>query len=170
MGIEDFFHKIICGFNKMYYFCKKNKKPLKKFAFIFMSLLSLMRWMLANAVLPIILPVAFIWGMEMLFDGTSDFCATFMKLLREGFYIFSSLTLACSLLEDYSVFQKTIKWYESTLITVLMIATGIMFYCMERYEPGYFYNNFDVFKWMWIGLALISSEVKLRMILKNKNL
>ena len=142
---------------------------LKKYVFILSSLLSLLRWILANAVLPIVLPVAFIWGMEMLLDGKSNFTLIFVKLLGEGFYIFSSLTLACSLLEDYEVFQKTIKWYEVTLITVLMIATGIMFFYIERQVPGYFDKNFSIFVWMWIGLALISSEVKLRMILKKKN-
>ena len=142
---------------------------LNKMGFFFRLFFSLLRWMLANAFIPILLPVAFVWGMEMLLDGTSDFRNIFMTLLGKGFYIFSSLTLACSLLEDYDVFQKTIKWYEVAAITTLMIAIGIMFYWMERREPGYFMRSFEVFKWMWVGLALLSSEIKLRMILNKMN-
>lgn len=132
------------------------------------SLGTLLLWLLANAIIPIGLPAFFLWSVKVL-QGEKDVCFLnlFQQLLENGFYVFSSLALACSLLENLKEFNKTVHWVEASLITALILAIGFMFYQVEFVNKNYFIDNFSLFLCVWIALAAVSSEVKFRMIYKN---
>ena len=151
---------------------EKQKRSNQRLAYsrhILPTVGSLLLWLSANALAPIILPVFFLYAVKLL-QGEQDvsFCILFQQLLAEGFYIFSSLALACSLLEDYKVFNKTINWIEAALITSFMIAIGYIFYQVKFVNENYFMEHFNVFLMVWIPLAIVSSELKFRMILKKQ--
>jgi hypothetical protein len=86
------------------------------------------------------------------------------KLLFEGFYIFSSMTLVFSLFEDFSIFQKAIKPLTGMFLMAPMFGACIIFYVSERKGWDYFEDHLSLFLIIWGLLVLYATFIKFKMI------
>ena len=131
-------------------------------------LMALIRWGVANAILPIVVPILVLAGGDWLFADNINLSQSLKKLIYEGFYIFSAMTLVFSLFEDYSAFQHSIKPVAGMILMLPMMATCIIFYATEKNNGvDYFSNHLMQFFCMWGILALYATFIKYK-ILKFK--
>lgn len=125
----------------------------------------LLRWFLANAVFPIVIPILVLVAGDWFFADKIDIPVSAQKLLYEGFYIFSAMTLLFSLFEDYKAFQDSIKPVEAMILMIPMIGTCIIFYATERNGLTYFANHIIQFLSLWVVLALYAVFIKIKIII-----
>lgn len=124
-------------------------------------------WILVNAILPIVIPALFLASINWLLDGSFPIRDLFSKLINDGFYIFSALTLMFSLYEDYDALKECVKPIMQTWLVLMAIATLAMFYQIQTRDNSYIDNHQFQFYLIWILTAISSIIVKYK-ILKRK--
>lgn len=124
----------------------------------------LSRWVFANAILPILVPVLILVGGDWFFADHINVSESLTKLVYEGFYIFSAMTLVFSLFEDYAIFQSVVKPLAGMLLMIPMLGTCIIFYATEKYGVSYFSSHIIQFLCMWVVLAIYSTFLKYRIV------
>ena len=127
-------------------------------------ILPIMRWLLANAIFPILIPVVVLVLGDCFFFSIFHVLDPIKKLLFEGFYIFSAMTLVFSLFEDFSTFQKAIKPLTAMFLMAPIFGTSIIFYASERKGLGYFEEHLSLFLIIWGLLVLYATYIKYKMI------
>ena len=128
-------------------------------------------WLLANAILPILIPVLFLCFADLLVSNIFPFWDKTIKLFDEGFYIFSAATLVFSLVEEHSACEKCLRHHIIILLCVLLFCTGVMF-CLKYYDNDYIQNHKIVFLSTWFATSLFAIIAKFEVISykkKNKN-
>lgn len=126
--------------------------------------LTLARWVFANAILPILVPVLILVGGDWFFADHINVSESLTKLVYEGFYIFSAMTLVFSLFEDYAVFQAEVKPVAGMLMMLPMMGTCIIFYATEKNGVDYFSSHIFQFFCMWGALAIYATYLKYRIV------
>ena len=120
-------------------------------------------WFLVNTILPIIVPALFLAIIPWLRDGSFPFIPISVQLIKEGFYIFSALTLVFSLYEDYRILKMCVGPLLQTFIVLMAIATLIMFYIMRQgSSEEYMSHNLPQFCVIWAVTAILAIIVKFR--------
>ncbi len=127
-------------------------------------------WLLVNAIVPILIPVVCIWGADWFFrestTGFWDLCKDFMF---QGYYVFSALTLICSLFEDYRAMRYCVNTWHSIIIGVLMTLTMGMFY-VQYINSCYLQSHYMQFMIVWGALVLYAILIKFQIVIyKRKN-
>lgn len=125
----------------------------------------LLRWFLANAVFPILIPILVLVAGDWFFADKIIVPELVQKLFYEGFYIFSAMTLMFSLFEDFKTFQEALKPLEAMILMVPMIGTCIIFYATERNGLTYFADHLIQFFSLWVALAFYATFIKTKIIL-----
>lgn len=125
-------------------------------------------WLLVNAIIPILIPVICIWGANWLFTRvTITFWNLFKNFMSQGYYIFSALTLICSLFEDYKILKYCINPLQFIVIGILLTLTMGMFY-VHYINNLYLKNHFLQFMLVWIALVTYAIYLKYRIVLYKK--
>lgn len=122
-----------------------------------------MRWLLADAILPMLVPVATLALGNAFWADRIDVLGSANKLLYEGFYIFSSMALVFSLFEDYSTFQKAISPVLAMFLMAPMFATCLIFYESQKHD-SYFVTHLWLFFGTWMSLLIYATYIKIKMI------
>ena len=130
----------------------------------------LILWFLANAILPIVVPVLCLCTASWLYDGTFPFGDDFMSLLEKGFYIFSALALIFSLFEESDKLKLCTNTYEGMIIAAAIVVTCIMFYLIETKDEQYIKNHISQFLMIWGASAFYASYVKYKLLKFNKTI
>ena len=132
---------------------------------------NLARWFCANTLLPIFVPVLCLCTIEFFRDGTFPFGDTFVLFIRNGFYIFSALTLLFSLLEDYPLFKLSgLGFVFGCLIMLSLVLTLLMFYFIETKNEFYINDHPIQFLSVWVASALLAIYAKYKIVdYKNNN-
>lgn len=125
--------------------------------------LHIVRWFVANALLPMAVPVVFLAALVWLNNGTFPLAETFVGLLKGGFYIFSASALTFSLFEDYSLFKRNVGPVSVILLLILLSMTLGMFYTQMR-DAKYVEGHSVQFVAIWGISAIVSAWVKWRML------
>lgn len=128
----------------------------------------LLFWFLANAILPIAIPVLCLCTASWLYDGSFPFWEDFMSLLEKGFYIFSALALIFSLFEENEKFKMCANTYEGMIIAGAILVTCVMFYLIETKDEQYIKNHITQFLIIWLASALYAGYVKYKLLKFNK--
>jgi len=132
-----------------------------------MILKKLITWFFANTVLPIVVPVFFWCLFEWIQDGNGGFLLInkFTKLVMDGFYVFSALTLLFSLIEDSRVFKFAgIGVGYGAGIMVLVIITLWMFYQIKVKDASYIESHSIQFILVWCITVASAIYAKYRII------
>lgn len=126
-------------------------------------------WFLVNAILPILVPAFFLAVIPWLKDGSFPIFSLIGSLIKEGFYVFSALTLIFSLYEDYGLLKRCVSPLFQTWVVCMAIATSIMFYLMRQDTTAHYmaHNLFQFFV-IWIVTVMLAIIIKYR-ILKLKS-
>lgn len=125
-------------------------------------------WFIVNAILPILVPAFFLAIIPWFKDGSFPFFSLIVELIKEGFYVFSALTLILSLYEDYGILKKCVQPLLQSWVVLMTIATCIMFYLM-RQDPTshYMEHSLTQFFLIWLATATTAIIIKYK-ILKIK--
>ncbi len=126
--------------------------------------MQLFRWFLANALLPIFVPVLFLSGVEWFQNGTFPFDQIFGDLLGNGFYVFSALALIFSLLEDNPVLKMCMGYMGGAWLMLLTILSLYMFFLIQTEDSKYVENNWFQFGIVWVLSAVSALYYKKEMI------
>lgn len=127
-------------------------------------------WFLVNAILPILVPAFFLAVIPWLKDGSFPIFSLIMDLIKEGFYVFSALTLIFSLYEDYGLLKKVVNPLLQTWVVLMAIATSIMFYLMRQDATAhYMAHNLFQFSVIWICTVMLAVIIKYRMLKFKRN-
>lgn len=125
---------------------------------------------MANALLPILAPVIFMCIIYWFQDGSFPFLIVFLDLVKNGFYVFSALSLIFSLLEDYPVLKMSgIGPLYGAGLMLLVIMTLYMFLLIQTKDSQYVSSHGIQFAVIWIATALSSIYAKYKLI-NYKNL
>ncbi len=128
-------------------------------------------WFLVNAILPMLVPAFFLAVIQWLKDGSFPFFSLIVDLIKEGFYVFSALTLIFSLYEDYGLLKKCVSPLLQTWVVCTAIATSIMFYLMRQgTTTDYMENNLFQFFVIWIVTVTLAVIIKYRILKKRSML
>ncbi len=87
--------------------------------------------------------------------------------MSQGYYIFSALTLICSLFEDYKILKYCINPLQFIVIGILLTLTMGMFY-VHYINNLYLKNHFLQFMLVWIALVTYAIYLKYRIVLYKK--
>lgn len=125
-------------------------------------------WLLVNAVIPVLVPALCIWMFDWMFDQSKiSFWAQFMTFMAQGYYIFSALTLFCSLLEDYNMMKKCANPLGYMSIGSFLTITMIIFYYQYRNEQ-FLQNHYLQFMIIWLATVVCAIYLKYRIVLLKK--
>ena len=128
----------------------------------------LFRWFIANTVLPVFIPVFFMCVVDWFQDGSFSFGTKFIELIKNGFYIFSALTLVFSLIEDFPSFKLSdIGFVDGCILMVAMIMTLVIFYKTQTGDSLYIQNHVLQFVVIW-SFSAISAIIAKYKIVKYK--
>ena len=123
-------------------------------------------WLFANALLPIAFPAFFLAFLAWIKDGSFPLIDLTIQLIKEGFYVFSALTLVFSLYEDYDLTKRCITPMKQSWLGFMALLTSGMFYVM-RQNPEYLSNNLFQFYAIWVATVVSATVIKYQ-ILKLK--
>lgn len=126
---------------------------------------SVSRWLLANAILPIVAPILVLLIGDWLFGGIVELSTAIKKLMYEGFYIFSAMTLLFSLIEDFETFQKAIKPLAAMILMLPIVGTCVIFYMTEKNGLDFFANHLTQFFVLWGALVAYAAFIKIKTII-----
>lgn len=129
----------------------------------------LFMWFLANAILPILVPVICLCVASWLYDGSFPFVEDFIALLEKGFYIFSALALIFSLFEESEKFRLCANAYEGMIIAGAILVTCIMFYLIETKDDQYIKTHVGQFLIIWFASAFYAGYLKYKLLKFNKS-
>lgn len=124
-------------------------------------------WLIANAVLTILVPIIFLSGLTWFKEGNFPFVCILNNLILQGFYIFSAMALLCSLFEEYRLFKICTTAIDGIAITILILCTCGIFYLTEN-DKEYVSKHCFQFYTVWLSSAVYASVIKWRL-LKYKN-
>lgn len=126
----------------------------------------LILWLLANSILPILIPVVCLCIPPLFNVSEFPFQKNFLKLLSDGFYIFSALALILSLIEDWKVLNFCTKFYDGIIMTLFLGATCIMFCLIEANSNSnsYIDEHLVTFITIWFGTAGYATYIKYRIL------
>lgn len=129
----------------------------------------LFRWFIANALLPILAPVIFVCIISWFRDGSFPFIDVFLELVKNGFYVFSALSLIFSLLEDYPNLKMSgMGPIMGAFNMLLVIMTLYVFLLIQTKDPQYVSSHAIQFGVIWLLTALSAFYAKFNL-LKYKN-
>ena len=127
--------------------------------------MQLLRWFLANALLPIFAPVLFISVVSWFEDGSFPIGDVFQQLIKSGFYVFSALALVFSLLEDYPILKLSgLGPLIGAFSMLVVIATLYMFYLIQTKDASYVKDHILQFSIVWVLTALLAFYIKRKLI------
>ena len=130
----------------------------------------LFRWFMANALLPILAPVLFMCIVYWFHDGSFPFMEVLLKLIKNGFYVFSALALIFSLLEDYPKLKMSgIGPIQGAFYMLLVILTLYMFLLIQTKDSDYISSHGIQFGATWLATVISAFYAKYQ-ILKYNNL
>lgn len=125
----------------------------------------LFRWIFANAILPIVVPIIIlIIGDELAVSPTHNYGDTIQKLVLEGFYILSSMTLFFSLLETYKEFKEASSSNWLLIMFLPMAIICIIFYQTEQVGVSYFQTHKTIFIGSWLILIAYATFLKYKIL------
>lgn len=125
----------------------------------------LIRWFVANTILPILAPVLYICVSDWFTDGLFPFCEVFFRLIKDGFYVFSALTLIFSLLEDYPDFKISgLGSLMGAILMLLVIITLYIFFLIQTKDSQYVSSHVLQFGLIWVVTALAAIYAKYKLI------
>lgn len=128
-------------------------------------------WFLANAFLPIVVPALFLAVVAWFIDGSFPLKLLLEQLIKEGFYIFSALTLVFSLYEEYGLLKKCVGPLMQTWLVLMAIATLGMFYVMRKdATTNYVAAHQLQFYVIWITTAISAIVVKFKILRLKTNI
>lgn len=117
----------------------------------------LLRWFVANALLPILAPVLFMSIIYWFQDGSFPLSIVFLDLVKNGFYVFSALALIFSLIEDYPDLKMSgIGPLYGAFLMLLVVMTLYMFYLIQTKDSQYVSSHIPQFGIIW-GLTALSA-------------
>lgn len=122
----------------------------------------ILRWLMVNAVMPMLVPVLFLAAVDWFKNGSFPFETYLHSLLYNGFYIFSATSLMFSLLEDYQEFKKCVGPIMVTFLVILTMITLGMFYTIQNNNPDYLVTHRFQFIFVWSVSAVYSIFIKFR--------
>lgn len=125
-------------------------------------------WLVANAVIPVLIPVVCIWGANWMFSFPNiTFCDLFKNFMAQGYYIFSALTLICSLFEDYKALKYCIDPLQFIVIGILLTLTMGMFY-LQYVNNQYLQSHYLQFMSVWVALVVYAIYLKYKIVISIK--
>lgn len=128
-------------------------------------------WFLANALLPIVVPALFLAVVAWFIDGSFPLKLLLEQLIKEGFYIFSALTLVFSLYEEYGLLKKCVGPLMQTWLVLMAIATLGMFYVMRKdATTNYVAAHQLQFYVIWIATAISAIVIKFKILRLKTNI
>lgn len=128
-------------------------------------------WFFVNAILPIVIPALFLAAVAWIADGSFPFIDLLQQLMKEGFYVFSAMTLVFSLYEEYDILKKCVKPLMQIWLVLVVIATLGMFYLMRRDTSAqYIETNQLQFYIIWAMTAISASIIKYKMLILKRNI
>lgn len=130
----------------------------------------LLRWFVANTVLPVFAPVLFLCLVDWFQDDTFLFGMKFLELTRNGFYVFSALALIFSLIEDFHLFKLSgVGSGYGAWLMFLIIVTLLMFYLIQTKDSLYIQNHSLQFVVVWFLSAISAISAKYKIIKYKTN-
>lgn len=130
----------------------------------------LFRWFIANALLPILAPVLFLCTISWFKDGSFPFMVVFLELVKNGFYVFSALSLIFSLLEDYPNLKMSgMGPVQGAFNMLLIIMTLYVFLLIQTKDPQYVSSHALQFAVIWILTALSAFYAKFNLLKYKSN-
>ncbi len=125
-------------------------------------------WLLVNAIVPVLVPVVCIWGTDWMFgDSTTSFWNQFMVFMAQGYYIFSALTLFCSLFEDYKFMKSCASPLGYISMGFFLAITMGMFYYQYN-NPLYLRSHYLQFFSLWLALVACAIYLKFQIVYIKK--
>ena len=125
----------------------------------------LFRWFIANAMLPILAPVLFLCIIYWFQDGSFPIWTVFLDLVKNGFYVFSALSLIFSLLEDSPVLKVSgIGPLQGAGFMLLVVMTLYMFFLIQTKDSQYVSNHGLQFGVIWLFTAVSAFYAKYKLI------
>lgn len=125
-------------------------------------------WILANALLPLFVPVVVLLiGNELVDVDEGGIKELTEKLMMEGFYIFSSLTLFFSLFEDYDAFVKATHPVLMLILTIPIFIVCVIFYKTDHEGMDYLAKHETMFYWSWGLLIAYAAFLKYKILNYN---
>lgn len=97
---------------------------LEGFKQIFRSLLA---WYLANLILPIAMPIFFVWVCNFPTGESKSFYEIFVALLQSGVYIFTSILLVFGVFQDFKIAKQVVEWYSYLAFFFFLFIVGVMY-------------------------------------------
>lgn len=128
-------------------------------------------WFLVNALLPIAVPALFLAIVAWFIDGSFPFWLLMGQLIKEGFYIFSALTLVFSLYEEYGLFKQCVGPMMQIWLVLMAMATLGMFYIMRQNSTSNYIDAHQFqFYLIWCATALSAVIVKFKILRLKANI
>lgn len=122
-------------------------------------------WLLASALLPLLIPVFVLMiGDELVGNAGSGVLPVILKLIMEGFYVFSSLTLFFSLFEDYEAFVKSTHPALMLIMTIPIFIICVIFYKIDQEGITYMQQHTALFAWSWGLLIAYATFLKYKIL------
>jgi hypothetical protein len=130
----------------------------------------LFRWFIANTLLPILAPVLFLCTISWFKDGSFPFVEVFLDLVKNGFYVFSALSLIFSLLEDYPNLKMSgMGPVQGAFNMLLVIMTLYVFLLIQTKDSQYVSSHALQFAVIWILTALSAFYAKFNLLKYKSN-
>ena len=130
----------------------------------------LFRWFIANTLLPILAPVLFLCTISWFKDGSFPFVEVFLELVKNGFYVFSALSLIFSLLEDYPNLKMSgMGPVQGAFNMLLVIMTLYVFLLIQTKDSQYVSSHALQFAVIWILTALSAFYAKFNLLKYKSN-
>ena len=120
-------------------------------------------WFIANALLPIAVPVLFLAGLTWFKNGTFPIWDITKSLVEHGFYIFSATALLFSLFEDYRSLKDCTTILDGVFIVLALAATCVMFQ-LSYSDVSYMASHLLQFILVWLFSAIYATILKIRQI------
>lgn len=127
----------------------------------------LCKWVFFNALVPVIFPIFLLMIGDWLFEGHIAIEKSIKKLMYEGFYIFSAITLIFNLLENYSAFKKAVTPLAAMVMMIPAVCISIIFYQTEKEGLCFFTEHVQQFILVWIFMVLCAAYLKYKIIYYN---
>jgi hypothetical protein len=129
---------------------------------------SLVVWYLINLILPIAVPVFFLWACSYPTGTSYSFYEIFMELLRNGFYIFTSTLLVVSIFQDSEVAKKEVEWYDNMALFGFLFVVGILYMSdnpINKISKTFdFKNEFETVKGIFLFGIIFAGYMKLKIL------
>jgi hypothetical protein len=130
---------------------------------------SLITWYLINLILPIIIPVFFLWTCSYPTGISNSFYKIFIELLRNGFYIFTGTLLVISIFQDTKIVKQVVEWYDYLLLFGFLFLVGIIYMSDNPINPisnssFNFEREFGTAKNIFLFGVIFAGYVKLKVL------